>query len=85
MGLTRPGETQATNVKQVSKSLPAISRKPSFVVAGFPFFQLRQMRSSIFFFFLSERAHARSPREVGEKTRAVFLCTGGRVEAAFLL
>lgn len=48
-----------------------------------PFFlQLRQMRSRLFF---SERAHARRPREVGEKTRAVFLCTGGRVEAAFLL
>lgn len=83
VGLTRPGETQAANVKQVPKSLPAISRKARFVVAGFPFFSVASDALEPFFF--PERAHARSPREVGEKTRAVFLCTGGRVEAAFQL
>lgn len=84
VGPTRPGETQAANVKQVSKSLPAISRKARFVVAGFPFF-FSCVRCARAFFFSPERAHARSPREVVEKTRAVFLCTGGRVEAAFQL
>lgn len=57
VGLTRPGETQAANVKQVYKSLPAISRKARFVVAGFPFF-FSCVRRARAFFFRSARTHA---------------------------
>lgn len=79
-GLSRRGETQTTGVKQISKKFAGNIKKRDLLFLASPFSVASDALEPF-----SERAHVRSPREVGEKTRAVFLCTGGRVEAAFLL